>query len=244
LNLLHAILNFFKRIPSDSNAVQTNEEVEKRNWEIRQNDLGVFTYHSSSFEIDLKNECHLIKWTDIERIEAYKADLMTTDEICLDIIYNNKTITITEETFGWYQFINRMKSALSIINDNWEASVLKTPFEYDLTTIYERTDRIMPLKSNFNSAIKTTDKQAVNYIFQKHGWSIHKPSLISYKYENSWSILTLETGKDDLLLHGLVAFHPGNVKIIKQVYEDLGFYYEFKFHDEHDQLIVEDKKGL
>ena len=143
MNLIRLISNLLKSKSSTAGAILYDEDVQKQNWEIRQNDLGVFTYNSSGFEIDLKNEYHYIKWADIERLVAYKADLMSVDEICMDIIYDNKTVIITEETFGWHQFIKRIKTALLSVNENWEALVLKSPFEYDLTTIYERFDRKM-----------------------------------------------------------------------------------------------------
>jgi hypothetical protein len=142
------------------------EDVKKQNWDIKFNDLGIFTYNTLGFDIDLKDGFHSIKWTDIERLQAYKADLLTTDEICIDITFDNKTIIVTEETKGWYQFIDKLKSALPFTNDNWEALVLETPFEYNLTTIYERTDRKMPSKSNFYSVIKDKTKEDVNIYFK------------------------------------------------------------------------------
>ena len=95
------------------------KEVRKQNWDIKFNDLGIFSYNAFGFDIDLKDGFHSIKWTDIERLQAYKADLLTTDEICIDIIFGNKTIIVTEQTKGWYQFIDELKSALPSINENW-----------------------------------------------------------------------------------------------------------------------------
>ena len=107
---------------------EISEEDKKQNWNIKLNDLGIFSYNVSGFDIDLKDGFHSIKWTDIERLQAYKADLLTTDEICIDIIFDNKTIIVTEVTKGWYQFIDKVKSALPLTNDNWEALVLETTF--------------------------------------------------------------------------------------------------------------------
>jgi hypothetical protein len=52
---------------------------------------------------------------------------------------------ITEETPGWYKFKERLKAALSV-KGNWDTEVLKYPLEPDVTTVYERFDRQMPLQ--------------------------------------------------------------------------------------------------
>jgi len=195
------------------------------------------------FDIDLKDGFHSIRWTDIERLQAYKADLLTTDEICIDIIFDNKTIIVTEETKGWYQFIDKVKLALPLTNDNWEVLVLETPFEYKLTTIYERADRKMPSKSNFYSVIKDKTKEDVNYIFQKQGWTIRKSSMKDFEIQNSWTELVLQSDQESLLLHGLVAYHPDNIKIIEELFASLDCGYKFEFYD-NDQIVLQSQNGM
>jgi hypothetical protein len=243
MNPLKFISNLFKHNTSTNDLLHNNEEAKKKNWEAKYNDLGIFNYNDLGFNIKLDNELYLIKWTDIERLQAYKVDLMTTDEICMDITFNNRWIMITEETAGWYQFIERIKSALPEINNKWEASVLKSPFEYDLTTIYERVDRKMPEKSNFFSTIKGKNEEEVSEIFKSNGWTIRNSSTKNFKLENSWTDLILESDGENLLLHGLVAIHPDNIKIIKLIYNSLQCAYKFEFYDS-DKLIEQTKNGM
>ena len=193
---------------------------------------------------DLKTKYDSIKWEDIERLQAYKADLLTADEICIDITYDNKTITITEETKGWYQFIQKFKMKLPSINNNWETSVLEKPFEYNLTTIYERVDRQMPQKSNFFSAINNKTKEELSHSFQNHGWTIRKSSMNNYQFENSWTDLVLDNDNDSLLLHGLVAYHPDNVKIIKQLFDNLNCSYKFEFYGDNNEILEQTRNGM
>jgi hypothetical protein len=221
---------------------EISEEDKKQNWDIKLNDLGIFSYNSSGFDIDLKDAFHSIKWTDIERLQAYKADLLTTDEICINIIFNNKAIIVTEETKGWYQFIDKVKSALPLTIDNWEAMVLETTFEYNSTTFYERADRKMPSESNFYSVIRNKTKEDVNYIFQKQGWTIRKSSMTDFEIQNSWTELVLQNDKEGLLLYGLVAYHPDNVKIIAQLFDSLKCGYKFEFYD-NDQIVEQAQNG-
>ncbi len=223
--------------------LEISEKIKKQNWEIKINDTGIFSYTALGFDIDLKDGFHSIKWTDIERLQAYKADLLTIDEICIDITFDNKTIIVTEETKGWYQFIDKVKTALPLTNDNWEALVFETPFAYNLTTIYERADRKMPSKSNFYSVIKDKTKEDVNYIFQKQGWTIRKSSMTDFEIQNSWTELVLQSDKESLLLHGLVAYHPDNVKIIAQLFDSLKCGYKFEFYD-NDQIVKHTQNGM
>ena len=44
---------------------------------------------------------------------AYKIDLLTYDEICLDIVYNKYQITISEETPGLVFILKKNKSYIS-----------------------------------------------------------------------------------------------------------------------------------
>jgi len=243
LNPLKFISTLFKSNTSAEDIFATSEEDKKLNWNIKFNDLGIFSYNALGFDIDFKDSFHSIRWTDIERLQAYKADLLTTDEICIDLIFDNKKIIVTEETKGWYQFIKKVKSALPLTYDNWEALVLETPFEYKLTTIYERADRKMPSKFNFYSVIKDRAKEDINYIFQKQGWTIRKSSMKDFEIKNSWTELVLQSDKESLLLHGLVAYHPDNVKIIRQLFTSFKCPFKFEFYD-NDQIVEQTENGM
>ena len=71
------------------------------------------------------------------------------------------------------------------------------------------------LKSNFYSIIRNKAKEEINYLFQKNGWTIRKSSIKDFELQNSWTELVLESNSEELLLHGHVAYHPDNIKIIR-----------------------------
>jgi len=100
------------------------------------NDFGDFTYSDEGFEIVLESSREKVRWASIERIIAYKVDLFTTDLICLDIEFNGKKLTISEEVPGWFQFIKKVNSTLSDIPKNWELQVANPAFQANCTTIY------------------------------------------------------------------------------------------------------------
>lgn len=60
------------------------QKSENQNCDIKFNDTGIFSYYVLCFNIDLKEGLYSINWTDIERLEAYKADSLTIDEICIE----------------------------------------------------------------------------------------------------------------------------------------------------------------
>lgn len=240
MELLKFISNLFRRDILKTDLLYHGEEVKRKNLETRYNDLGIFNYDDLGFDIKLDNESYSIKWIDIERIQTYKVDLTTTDEICMDITFNNQSLMITEETCGWYQFIDKLQSALSEIKNDWEAAVLKSPFEYDLLTIYERIDRKMPARSNFFSTIKGESAEDICNVFRNQGWAIQNSSSKHFKIENSWTDLILESDDESLLLHGLVAMHPDNLKVIKLIFDRLQCCYQFEFY-ENNSIVVKAK---
>ena len=77
-------------------------------------------------------------WDGVEMIVAYKVDLLTTDEICLDIFYGNLQITFTEETPGWYLFIKKLGSVFPSIPSCWDAVIAQPAFAENRTVLYRR----------------------------------------------------------------------------------------------------------
>jgi hypothetical protein len=102
------------------------------------NDDGIFIYADDGFSIELKDGIHNIKWREIDKLVAYKTDLLTTDEICLDIIYGCHKITISEDTPGWYQFVEKSKLMFNKIDHAWDTKIMQPAFETNLTIIYEK----------------------------------------------------------------------------------------------------------
>lgn len=101
-------------------------------------DIGVFTYHYDGFTIVYGNLNKTLKWDDITEVNVYKVDLMTIDEITMEVVYGDWYFTINEEVPGWYQFILKLKEALPSIPDDWEQKVMFPPFATNYRTIFKR----------------------------------------------------------------------------------------------------------
>lgn len=113
-----------------------------------------------------------------------------------------------------------------------------------MPTIFEPEHRQMPSKSNFFSVIDRKSEEELSNAFRKQGWTIHKSSMNHYKFENSWTQLWLDNDKNSLLLHGIAAYHPDNVKTIRQLFDDLGCPYKFEFYDDNNEIIAQTQNGM
>jgi hypothetical protein len=92
---------------------QDKEQINKE-FDERLKDLGIFRYTDNSFIVRLDRSNYQIKWTEIHTIFGYKVDLLTTDEICLDIFCDNKiSFAMTEETAGWPVFFRTNQRTIS-----------------------------------------------------------------------------------------------------------------------------------
>jgi hypothetical protein len=104
-------------------------------------DNGIFEYTDEGFTISLE-ELRKIKWAQIQTIFAYKVDLFTTDEICIDVICdNNISFRVTEETAGWFVFLERLKEQFPTIEEDWSINITQPAFATNLTLVYDRENR-------------------------------------------------------------------------------------------------------
>ena len=100
--------------------------------------LGSFEYSETGF---VETEQNIkMDWNDIDSIFAYKIDLLTTDEICIDIFSNQNALHLNESTWGWSQFIDRLEKNLNIDSD-WIKEVTFPAFEKNLTLIFDKKKR-------------------------------------------------------------------------------------------------------
>lgn len=108
-------------------------------------DFGNFEYMDGEFRLQGAGGMdHAVKWTEVIAIIGYKADLFSVDEVRLDVFCeHNISFTIDEETRGWYQFVERSKSALSSIDPQWDRYILFPPFKTNLTLVYDREKRTL-----------------------------------------------------------------------------------------------------
>ncbi len=129
---------------TDSTSKEFKEQTEKKFKEIY-NDVGIFSFNVNGFSIKTTKGTHSIEWTEIKSMLGYKEDQLATDNICLDVFCDNgKSFKISEETPGWFRFLDLSKKALPTIEKSWEIEISFPAFETNLTVVFDRQNR--PLK--------------------------------------------------------------------------------------------------
>ncbi len=132
-------MNFLQKIIT---AFRPRRHITNSNWgktfEEKYYETGVFSYDETGFTISYEDINKTIRWKDIIELNAYKTDLLTIDRIDLEIIYEGKCITISEDLPGWYLFVRKTKEVFSEIDKNWENQIVHPAFERNYTTIYKR----------------------------------------------------------------------------------------------------------
>ena len=134
LSYINPNLKIFKRESNLNNRLSDDEFM------LLYNSTGIFEYNAEGFELPIEEKTKTIKWTEIQRITAYKKDLFATDEIWLAIeVDNDKSFEINESTPGWYQFIKKLEEEFQSISKTWFIDISVPAFEKNETILYERT---------------------------------------------------------------------------------------------------------
>ncbi len=238
-----ATMSFYKKLASlfvRSSTTASLTEVEKNlRWRRLQDDVGQFIYEDDGFRYPFKDHDEKLNWADVERITGYKMDLMTTDEICMEIFSGDWKYSFSESTPGWYQLLVKLKIVFPSIPDNWDGKIMLPPFATNFTVLYEREDHQRPESNNFYAWLKIKSPEFVAEIFQQASWKIRKSGWVEWEMSNDWSELHLEADSDGVLLNGLVAFHPGNVAELDRVVASLKAAYQYEFYDSQKQVLLE-----
>ena len=106
------------------------------------NDNGIFTYTDDGFIVKTKGGDQNTLWSEVTSMVGYKEDRFTIDNICLDIFCDSdKGFKISEETSGWFMFLDHSKKQFPSIDKSWEVEIATPAFETKMTLIYDRQNR-------------------------------------------------------------------------------------------------------
>jgi len=135
-------MGFYRKITSlikeSSTTISFSEAERALRLKQLQEEQGEFQYEEDGFSYSFKEGVEKISWAAIERIVAYKADQLTTDEICLDVFWKDWRWTITEDTPGWYIFVEKLKEIFPTIPDDWDSQIIQPPFTSNYVVLYDR----------------------------------------------------------------------------------------------------------
>lgn len=77
-------------------------------------------------------------WSEVRRIDTYKVDLFTSDQICLAFRTDAGWIELNEEQPGWTSVCAEMMRAFPSIPKGWLDEVMRPAFATKQRTLYER----------------------------------------------------------------------------------------------------------
>nr|WP_315145234.1 hypothetical protein [uncultured Flavobacterium sp.] len=113
---------------------------ERAEFDVYQNVFFEYTENGFKNSVELNNESY--KWEEIQTVYGYKVDLLTYDEVCIDVYtIDQKNFTITESTGGWFQFISRLSENIKSIEIDWYVKIANPAFEKNLTLLYDKQNR-------------------------------------------------------------------------------------------------------
>ncbi|MES2864893.1 MAG: hypothetical protein V4666_12285 [Bacteroidota bacterium] len=101
-------------------------------------DLGCFKYDENGFTLKYEDFNITVKWEEITQLNAYKKDLITIDQIEMEIVRGEKYFVISEELPGWFQFIIKTKEVFPTIPKDWEIKIIQPAFAKNYTNIYKK----------------------------------------------------------------------------------------------------------
>jgi hypothetical protein len=82
-----------------------------------------------------------VSWKDVERIVAFKKDLLTEDVVCLELVLRGRDggcFLISEDAEGFWDVADCLSSVLSGVSDDWMSAVIRPPFATSATIVYQR----------------------------------------------------------------------------------------------------------
>lgn len=105
-------------------------------------DAGIFTYTGEGFSINIQDKETFVSWSEIQAVFGYKVNQYIVDEIRADIfVRDGHSFTVSEETPGWYIFLDKIAAQFPVINKSWALNIMVPAFEKSLTLVYERQGR-------------------------------------------------------------------------------------------------------
>ena len=78
-----------------------------------------------------------MKWSDVARIEAYKVDAHTTDDVCLALCTTDLAHIVDEETPGWTELVHAIIERFPVRAD-WLSVVAQPPFATNRSILWDR----------------------------------------------------------------------------------------------------------
>ena len=78
-----------------------------------------------------------IAWAAVDRIQAFKLDLITADEVCLEFLTGETSYVVDEEVTGWNQLLETLSDRYRVAQE-WAEIVIAQAFATNRTVLWDR----------------------------------------------------------------------------------------------------------
>lgn len=102
----------------------------------------LFSFDEDGFLYPFKTGSEKIRWDDIEKLEGYKRDRMTVDDVCMEVTWDGRRVVFSEEMPGWEALQRKIREKFPQIPGDWEEKIKLPAFAKNLTVLYEREGEI------------------------------------------------------------------------------------------------------
>jgi hypothetical protein len=105
---------------------------------------GAFVFSETGFGLSPPHGTGQYDWADLQSAFGFKLDLLTLDEICLDLFFaNGSSLRLTESLPGWPAFLRHVSAHFPSIPPEWEWDVMPPPFDPNLTLLFDHAGRTL-----------------------------------------------------------------------------------------------------
>lgn len=105
---------------------------------------GAFVFSETVFRLTPPHGTGQYDWADLQSAFGFKLDLLTLDEICLDLFFaNGSSLRVTESLPGWPALLRHMSAHFPSIPPEWEWDVMQPPYATNLTLLFDRAGRTL-----------------------------------------------------------------------------------------------------
>lgn len=163
---------------------------------ISNDNLKNISFSKQGLQYSIQGVTFVINWLEIAEIIAYKVDLMTYDEVRLDIKCSGQILTIDEESENWDKLCSRLSLLFPMIDIKWLGKVIQQPFKANRTILYQNSHpRVFAdfLNSDGDGRIRLNNNGSISDLG-------NLPNAIQ---ENTWLLLT---DYQELAVYGLTKF--------------------------------------
>lgn len=105
---------------------------------------GAFVFSETGFRLVPPHGTGQYVWADLQSAFGFKLDLLTSDEICLDLFFaNGSRLRLTESLPGWPALVRHLHTHFPSIPPEWEWDAMQPPFATNLTLLFDHAGRTL-----------------------------------------------------------------------------------------------------